>query len=127
VSRKVAQSPEVTSCLRGQGQIARRRVIKGVWLHDIEEIVTQDGPESMSSGDEETAREMTAVNHLLARLDDGERETLARLLDAQFVSGVHEMLVVLHEHEIPPFDDAYEGTPFHDFIGRLDDWTWPSE
>jgi hypothetical protein len=24
-----------------------------------------------------------------------------------------------------PFDKAYEGTPFHDFVGRLDDWEWP--
>jgi hypothetical protein len=71
-------------------------------------------------------RELTAVNNLLARLDDVERETLAQMLDQQFVSGVHETLVVLHETETPPFDEAYEGTPFHDFIGRLNGWTWPS-
>ena len=30
------------------------------------------------------------------------------------------------EYELPPFDDAYEGTPYHDFMGRLvTDWDWP--
>ena len=49
------------------------------------------------------------------------------MLEEQFVGGVHETLVVLHEADIEPFDDGYEGTPFHDFVGRLTDWPWPDE
>ena len=40
-------------------------------------------------------------------------------------AGVHTALVALHEDAIPPFEDGYEGTPFNDFAGRLDDWEWP--
>ena len=47
------------------------------------------------------------------------------MLAKEFVSGVHETLVVLHELGVPPFDTGYEGTPFHDFVGRLTDWEWP--
>lgn len=47
------------------------------------------------------------------------------MLEQAFVSGVHESLVVIHEEAIEPFDKGYEGTPFHDFVGRLDDWQWP--
>jgi hypothetical protein len=47
------------------------------------------------------------------------------MLEDEFVSGVHESLVVLHEESVPPFDGGYEGTPFHDFVGRLGDWDWP--
>jgi hypothetical protein len=43
------------------------------------------------------------------------------------VGGVHSALVALHEAQLAPFDKAYEGTPFHDFIGRLDDWQWPKK
>jgi hypothetical protein len=46
------------------------------------------------------------------------------LYDA-FCGGVHETLVVLHEEGVPPFDGGYEGTPFHDFTGRLQGWPWP--
>ena len=49
------------------------------------------------------------------------------MLEQAFVGGVHETLVVLHEAEVSPFDQGYEGTPFHDFVGRLDDWPWPEE
>jgi hypothetical protein len=31
----------------------------------------------------------------------------------------------LHEAGIQPFEDGYEGTPYHDFVGRLIDWSWP--
>ncbi len=36
-----------------------------------------------------------------------------------FEAGAHTALVVLHEVVVPPFEDGYEGTPFHDFVGRL--------
>jgi hypothetical protein len=41
------------------------------------------------------------------------------------VGGVHETLVVLHEHSVPPLEDGHEGTPFHGFVGRLHGWPWP--
>jgi hypothetical protein len=34
-------------------------------------------------------------------------------------------LRVLYEHQIPPFEDGYEGAPFNDFAGRLNGWHWP--
>jgi hypothetical protein len=46
------------------------------------------------------------------------------LADAH-VGGIHAVLVALNEAEMQPFDKGYEGTPYHDFIGRLDDWDWP--
>jgi hypothetical protein len=47
------------------------------------------------------------------------------MLEHTFESGVHESLVVLHEEKVQPFDKGYEGTPFHDFICRLNEWAWP--
>ncbi len=47
--------------------------------------------------------------------------------EAAFVSGVHTALRVLHEAGLPPFEDGYEGTPFHDFVGRLQGWQWPPD
>jgi hypothetical protein len=55
-----------------------------------------------------------------------ERRVLGEMLAKQFQSGVHEALVVL-QNKVPPFDCAYEGTPFHDFAGRLDGWKWPKD
>lgn len=66
------------------------------------------------------------MNDLLRRMSQPDREVIAAMLEGAFVSGVHETLVVLHEKEIPPFDDGYEGTPFHDFIGRMQGWGWPA-
>jgi len=47
------------------------------------------------------------------------------MLAEQFEAGVYEALVVLHEVQVPPFDEGYEETPFHDFVGRLGGWPWP--
>jgi hypothetical protein len=49
------------------------------------------------------------------------------MLAEEFESGVHETLEVLYEHRVPPFTSSYEGTPFHDFVGRLKGWEWPEE
>ena len=114
------------SCMNGQGQISSRRVVEGVWHPHVESLVRSDTPEWMRESAQNSAREMKAANDLLAGLDATERQTLARLLAGQFVNGVHEALVVSHEAQIPPFDEAYEGTPSHDFVGRLYGWTWPS-
>lgn len=100
----------VDDCHSGQGQIAANSVRSGVWH-------TNATPEFLPEEHE--------VNALIARLSPAEREMIARMLARQFVGGVHAALVALHEAEIAPFDKAYEGTPFHDFVGRLDDWMWP--
>jgi hypothetical protein len=49
------------------------------------------------------------LNEVLSRLDAGDRDVLAGLLEQVFVAGVHPSLAVLHWHELPPFDDSYEG------------------
>jgi hypothetical protein len=43
------------------------------------------------------------------------------------VTGVFETLKALEEFQIAPFVDGYEGSPYHDFIGRLDGWEWPTD
>ncbi|TCC65459.1 hypothetical protein E0H73_00470 [Kribbella pittospori] len=97
------------ACRVGQGQIGAKRVRSGLWNARID-VPAQP-----------------AVNQLLRRLTPAEREVLAQMLAQEFVGGVHETLVVLYEAQVEPFQDGYEGTPFHDFVGRLDDWPWPSE
>jgi hypothetical protein len=66
-----------------------------------------------------------SMNDLVRRLTAAERKILGQMLAEQFEAGVYEALVVLHEAQVPPFEEGYEGTPFHDFVGRLRDWPWP--
>jgi hypothetical protein len=40
-------------------------------------------------------------------------------------TGPGRPLKALEEFQIAPFESGYEGSPFNDFIGRLDDWQWP--
>jgi len=54
-----------------------------------------------------------------------DREILANMLASQVVTGVFETLKALEQFQVSPFEDGYEGSPFNDFIGRLDDWEWP--
>lgn len=103
----------VHSCLEGQGQIGANRARRGVW-----------NPNELSHRDD--MQDQAAMNDLLARLAPDDRELLARIFSEQFVHGVHETLVVLHEEQVPPFNEGYEGSPFHDFVGRLDGWPWPT-
>ncbi len=101
----------VRQCRSGQGAIGPRRVRSGVWNPHITKRTSPDQHQ---------------YNQFLARLAEKDRELLAKLLNEEFVGGVHTTLVALHEAEIPPFDTGYEGTPFHDFMGRLlIDWHWP--
>jgi hypothetical protein len=67
------------------------------------------------------------MDNLVAECTQGQGPITARgdARDA-YVSGVHDRLRILHEAGIPAFDEAHEGTPFHDFIGRLQGGTWPS-
>ncbi|HSE45254.1 MAG TPA: DUF6547 family protein [Gemmatimonadales bacterium] len=100
------------ACREGQGQISSLRVRRGVWNSNADQK-----PADMP--------DQAEMNALLSRLPSADRELLAGFFAEEFVSGVHEALVVLHEAQIAPFDDGYEGTPFHDFVGRLDAWPWP--
>jgi hypothetical protein len=104
----------VDECRAGQGQIGAHRARAGVWNSNA-------GP--AAEGLEDQAR----MNDVLYRLGPADREVLAVMLAEAFVDGVHTALVTLHEHEVPPFEDGYEGTPFHDFVGRLDGWEWPED
>jgi hypothetical protein len=102
----------VESCQHGQGQIAAGRARAGVWNAHVR-------PDGMS--------DQWAMNELLARLEPAEREVVAQMLSDAFESGVHETLVTLHQAQVAPFDLAYEGTPYHDFVGRLAGWNWPTD
>jgi len=100
-------------CLEGQGQIDADRVRRGVW-----------NPNATASEFEDQHR----INLLLASLDAKQRDLLAGILTDAFVAGVFETLKALHEHDIQPFSEGYEGAPFNDFIGRLaGDWDWPAD
>jgi hypothetical protein len=101
----------VEACRSGQGQIGPSRVRAGVWNANT---TAEEDPEQHY------------VNLLLERTSKVDREILAGLLQQAFEAGVHETLAALHEAQMVPFDRAYEGTPFHDFVGRLHGWQWPT-
>lgn len=99
---------------RAQGQdlgVVGQRVRNGLWNRNAT-------PEEMP--------EQWAMNDLLARLSSEDREVLLGMLINEYVGGMHDTLAILHDAEVPPFEDAYEGTPYHDFVGRLAGWEWPS-
>ena len=97
-------------CRSGQGQIAARRARAGVWHRDASARVLP---------------EQHAINKLLKKLSASEREILAKMLADEVVTGVFETLKALEKFQIPPFTEGYEGSPFNDFVGRMDDWEWP--
>jgi hypothetical protein len=100
----------VDVCHDGQGQIGARRVRAGVWNRNATAEFLPDQHE---------------VNLLLARMPDADREILARLMSKEVELGVFETLKALEQFDIAPFETGYEGSPFNDFVGRLDDWQWP--
>jgi hypothetical protein len=97
-------------CKDGQGQIGARRVREGVWNKNASEAVIP---------------EQHQINLLLERLSPSDRDIIADLLAQEVVTGVFETLKVLEEFQIEPFTEGYEGSPYHDFVGRLEDWNWP--
>jgi hypothetical protein len=101
----------VDDCHRGQGQLGAARARAGVWNANAT-------PENLPDQHE--------INVLLTRMSREDREVLGRMLQHAFAGGVHASLAALHERSLPPFDRAYEGTPFHDFVGRMAGWTWTS-
>lgn len=101
-------------CRDGQGQVLPGWVRRGVW-----NMYAVDHPDDMP--------EEHRMNEVLTRLDDSDRAVVARMLELAYAGGMHDTLRVLNDHEVPPFDDAYEGTPAQDFMGRLTtDWEWPA-
>ncbi len=54
-----------------------------------------------------------------------DREVVAEMLSHQVEVGIFESLKVLERFGVAPFQDGYEGSPFHDFVGRMGDWKWP--
>ncbi len=100
----------VRMCHDGQGQIGARRVREGVWN---------------KNASESTIPEQHQINLMLERLSSSDRAIIADLLAHEVVIGVFETLKVLEEFQIEPFTDGYEGSPYHDFVGRLDNWNWP--
>ena len=100
----------VQACKNGQGQIGVRRAREGVWNRNA----TQD-----------FIPEQYEINLLLGRMSVHDREILAGMLAHEVEVGVFETLKVLEQFEVEPFQNGYEGSPFHDFIGRLADWEWP--
>jgi len=102
----------VQACKDGQGQIGAQRAREGVWNPNA---TREFGPDQHE------------INLLLARMSPADREILAGMLSRQVEAGVFETLKVLEEFEIEPFKDGYEGSPYHDFMGRLADWEWPQD
>jgi hypothetical protein len=102
----------VRVCRDGQGQIGARRVRNGVWNQGATAECLPDQHE---------------INLLLARMPAQDREVLARMLAEEVVGGVFETLKTLEQFEVVPFVDGYEGSPFNDFVGRLDGWEWPEK
>jgi hypothetical protein len=104
----------VRVCKEGQGQIGARRARAGLWNMNATKDFLQD---------------QHRINVFLSELTSEQREILAGMLEQVFIGGVFESLKALEEFEIEPFLDGYEGSPYHDFIGRVDDdpWEWPVE
>lgn len=100
----------VKVCKNGQGRIGAERARKGVWNRNATQDLIPD---------------QHKINLLLQRLSPSDRETLAGMLSHQAEVGVFETLKILEQFRIEPFTDGYEGSPYHDFIGRMADWEWP--
>jgi hypothetical protein len=100
----------VDACRNGSGQIGPERVAAGIWDERASPDLRPDDH---------------AINLLLSRMSATDRELLARLLAKEFEHGVFETLKILEQFEITPFESGYEGSPYNDFVGRLDNWEWP--
>ncbi|MFZ2014695.1 MAG: DUF6547 family protein [Nocardioides sp.] len=104
----------VHECRDGQGQVFPGWVRRGVWNREALER-PDDLPEE------------ARMNAVLAHLGDSDRAVIARMVELSYEGGVNDTLRVLHDHQVPPFEDGYERAPFNDFMGRLEtDWDWPT-
>ncbi len=100
----------VDACKNGQGQIGPRRVLNGVWNPNATAGFIEDQHE---------------INLLLARLSGNDRRVIAGMLELAFSGGAFEALKAFEKFEIEPFVEGYEGSPYHDFLGRMQEWKWP--
>ena len=100
----------VAMCKTGQGNIAKKRTIAGLWNASARPDFLADQHE---------------MNVLLGKLSMKDREVLALMLSNEVEVGVFETLKVLEKHGIAPFTDGYEGSPHEDFVGRMGEWEWP--
>ena len=100
----------VRECKEGQGQIGAERARAGVWNRNATRDFIPDQYE---------------INLFLDRMSAADREILAGMLAHEVEVGGFETLKILEQFEVDPFKGGYEGSPFHDFIGRLSDWKWP--
>jgi hypothetical protein len=107
----------VDECHNGQGAIGPTRARNGIWNQNA----------TAESGD--FLEDQYRINQLLAALNDDQREVIAGMLAHAFQGGVFETLKALETFAIEPFLDGYEGSPYHDFIGRVadDQWQWPDD
>ena len=106
----------VDKCHNGQGAIGPTRARAGIWNQN-------------ATGESDELLEQYRINQLLATLNDDQREVIAGMLADAFQGGVFETLKALETFAIEPFLDGYEGSPYHDFIGRVtaDQWQWPED
>ncbi len=104
----------VEECHNGQGAIGPLRARSGIWNQNATADYLED---------------QHKINQLLASLDGGQREVVAGMLAEAFQGGVFETLKTLESFQIEPFLNGYEGSPYHDFSGRVaaDQWQWPDE
>jgi hypothetical protein len=102
----------VDMCHTGQGQIDAHRIRRGVWNENARPDYIEDQYE---------------INLLLSRLSKDDREVLAKMVTGAVETGVFETLKSLEQYQIEPFTSGYEGSPIHDFVGRLQDWEWPNK
>lgn len=121
----------VRSCRRGEGRIAPRRVVAGIWNKNATKTAISRMKKDLARGklvSPEFLRMMQRqfeINELLSQMSPRQRESVARMLSDAFSEGVFTTLKELYKSRIVPFDKAYEGSPFDDFTGRLHGWPWP--
>jgi len=112
----------VDVCHNGQGQYGSKAFLKGIWNANANNKKLRENNEDLQNQYE--------INLLLEKLSKPERQRIAEMLEEAFRGGVFETLKYLEEFEIEPFVDGYEGSPYHDFIGRVykpDPWNWPEK
>jgi hypothetical protein len=100
----------VATCRNGQGQIAANHIRRGVWNENARPDYLED---------------QCQINLLLSRLSTADREIFANVVSSAVETGVFETLKSLEQYQIEPFTSGYEGNPYNDLIGRLQDWEWP--
>lgn len=100
----------VAMCQHESGNTSAERVKSGIWNANAKPDFLPD---------------QYAINEMLGRLSVPDRGIIANMLAREIERGVFETLKALEASQIPPFEDGYEGSPYNDFMGRLNGWSWP--